>query len=306
MALHTDFRPKTLDDIYGNKIVIKAIKKLLSNKDRPHSYLLTGPRGCGKTTIARILAKEFGCNVDVDFIEINTASFRGIDTAREVIKKVNYPPMGGKARVWFFDECHQITKDAQEALLKVVEQPPEHTYFIFSTTDPQDLKPTLKDRCASFDLKPLSSKDCFRLVRDTLNKLDKKLDTETIKQICDTAEGRPRTTLVLLEKVLSVDTEDEIQQILQSSDEFIEMNVSKLVNALMKKASWKQITTILKALNKQDPEQIRRAVVGYLGAILMNSDNKRVFSMMLNFSEPYYNNGKAGLVMSCYACFLEQ
>ena len=305
MALHTDFRPKTLGEVFGNQDIVKVLKKLLSKKDKPHSYLFTGPRGCGKTTFAKIIANELGCNLQYDFIELNAASFRGIDTARDVISKINLPPMAGKVRVWFFDECHQLTKDAQEAMLKAIEQPPEHAYFIFSTTDPQDLKPTLKDRCMQFQVKPLNSRDCIKFIKSILTKINQKLDLDLIKEICDIAQGRPRSILVLLEKVLATDDEEEQYKILSQNQDELEVQVKDLIQALIKHKSWKQVASILKKLQNEDPEKIRRAVLGYLNAILLNKQDDYIFKIMLNFSEPFYNNGRAALTMACYASLFE-
>ena len=307
MPLITDFRPTTLDNFYGNKETVQVLQSILKKKpeDRPHAYLFSGPRGCGKTTLAKILARELGCDLTFDFIEMNTASFRGIDTAREIIKNLARQPVKGKVRVWFLDECHRLTRDAQEALLKAVEEPPPHAYFIFSTTDPQELKPTLVDRCLHLKVQPLDERPCLRLLKSILKQMGKSVSQEILREIYEVSEGRPRTCLMNLERVLQVEDGDEEQmKKLLSRDSDSELTVINLCRTLLNKTSWKQITKILKSLEKEDPEQVRRAVLSYFTSVLMNEDNARAFQIILNFSEPYYNTGFSGLVASCYACYV--
>ena len=165
MSLYLKYRPKDLSQIKGNKSLVDSLNNMLSNKETcPHTFLLHGPTGCGKTTIARIIANELGCH-ERDFIEINTADLRGIDTSREIINRSQFAPIQGSIMVWLIDECHKLTNDAQNALLKLLEDTPKHIYIILCTTDPQKLLSTIKGRCIQFQVSPLNDIEMFQLLR---------------------------------------------------------------------------------------------------------------------------------------------
>ena len=138
MALPIKYRPTVLKDFYGNQVLKSALGAILKRdlEDIPHAMLFIGSSGCGKTTLARIVASKLDC-VDAEFYELNSADVRGVDTIREVSKNMKYSPMSGSVRIWLFDEVHKMTNDAQNAMLKMLEDPPDHVYFMLATTDPQ-------------------------------------------------------------------------------------------------------------------------------------------------------------------------
>jgi DNA polymerase-3 subunit gamma/tau len=165
MTLYIKHRPTDLIGVKGNEDVVEALKNMLLNKEScPHSFLLSGPTGCGKTTLARIIAAELGC-FGSDYKEIDSADFRGIDTIREIGKQCMYKPLESSCRVFVIDECHKMTNDAQNAFLKRLEDTPKHVYFILCTTDPSKLIPTIRGRCSQFQVKPLSEKVLLRLLK---------------------------------------------------------------------------------------------------------------------------------------------
>jgi DNA polymerase-3 subunit gamma/tau len=143
MALYQKVRPGTLEEIVGNQRTIKAIAKMVESKEKPHSILMQGGSGCGKTTVARIIAKIFGSD-ESSIFESNAANTRGIDDIREIARTAPLSTLGNKPKTYIIDESHQLTKPAQQALLKVLEDPPERCYFILCTTDPQNLIPTIR------------------------------------------------------------------------------------------------------------------------------------------------------------------
>ena len=135
--LYKKHRPKTLARVVGNKSTVEALRSMLEARTLPHTLLFHGPSGTGKTTLARIVKNELGC-LPTDFHEHNSSDFRGIDFIRELRSKVNLAA-AGPCRVWIIDECHQLTRDAQNAALKILEDTPSHVYFFLCTTDPQKL-----------------------------------------------------------------------------------------------------------------------------------------------------------------------
>lgn len=302
MPLKLNHRPKTLADVIGQEKVVASITKLLERDTThiPHAMLFCGPRGTGKTTLARIMARQLGCS-KLDFIEMNTADFRGIDTSRDINKNMGLMPMNGEIKVYFWDEVHGLSKDAQEALLKSVEEPPEHVYFIAGTTDPQKLIPTFRDRfkCV-FETRALQAQDIETLLqrvvkREGLNY--KSLPTEVIDQIIMDCNGSARAAIGLLDAVVDLNPAEMLEHVKRAKTE--ESQCIDLCRALVERAPWKTIATIVRGL-QEDPERTRRAVLEYCSKVLLNKEDARLHWVMLCFREPYFNTGKPGLTMSCY------
>lgn len=300
MSLYQRHRPTTLETVVGNTETINSLKKLLESGKAPHSYLLTGGTGCGKTTVARIIADRLGC-VGNDFREVDNANFRGIDTVREIIKQTAYSALEGACRVWLIDECHKMTNDAQNALLKILEDTPKHVYFILCTTDPQKLIPTIKSRCSTFQFNPLSDEDMGKLINRVIRRERVTLSPEVIAMIIQSGQGYPRATLTILEQVLNADESERELVAQRKAEEHSEM--IELARALMNpKSTWKQVAGILKGLKEQDAEGIRRVVLGYASAILLNgADNTLAGLVMEEFMEPTFNSGFSQLVFASYS-----
>lgn len=298
MSLHVDARPSKFSEVIGNKGIVDSLKTMIARSDRPHSYLFTGPSGCGKTTLARIVAKELGCDGN-DITEINSSNNRGIDTARDIIEQMRYRPLSGAVRVFLLDECHKTTSDFQNALLKALEEPPAHVYFLLCTTEPEKLLTTVKNRCASFSVARLSHDTMTRYLKRTchINKIA--LDESVILEIVKEAEGCPRDALLMIEQARGVEGTEEVMEAIRSA-KVAESQVIDLCRALIGKSDWGQIATILKDLNTDDYEKVRRAVLGYCSSVLLNKANNRAALIIDCFRDPYFNTGKAGLVASCY------
>lgn len=299
MSLYQKYRPTSLEQVKGNAEIISTLKNMLSKPETcPHSFLFTGPTGCGKTTLGRIIAKELGA-VGNDYKEVDSADFRGIETAREIRRNSQYKGAEGSVRVWLMDECHALTKDAQEALLKLLEDPPTHCYFILCTTEPQKLKDTFKKRCSEFQVSTLNETQLFGLLRRIVRDEQETLDKEIYDMIIEESLGHPRNAIQILEQVLNVPHDQRKEIAIKSAAEIVQS--IELCRALIRNAAWKEISSILTGLKDQDPEAIRRQVLGYCQAILLKTDNPLCGLIMEMFIEPFYNTGFPGLVFACYS-----
>ncbi len=302
MNLYQKHRPQTFDDMIGSEAQIASLKKTLAKKDRPHVYLFVGPPGCGKTTAARIAARELGAG-ELSTKEVNSANNRGIETARQIIEEMRYAPTDGEAVVYIIDELHMTTKDWQNAMLKPLEDTPEHVYFFLCTTDPQKLIPALKTRCAEFKFSAMKAEDAFKLVRIVNRAEELGVSKEILEEIAENCEGSPRKALVILEKVAALeDPKDQHQLISSGMADEENADTIELCRALLNtKVSWSSAAEIIKKMNIDDPEKVRYAVMGYMNSVLLSGkQNDRAALALEYFSEPFYSSGKAGVTLAAY------
>jgi len=299
MSLHIKYRPTDLSQVKGNVNILSTLDGMLANlKTCPHSFLLHGPTGCGKTTLGRIIAERLGCKAS-DFQELDSAAFRGIDTVREIRKNSQYLAIEGSCRVWLIDECHKMTGDAQNALLKILEDTPSHVYFILCTTEPQKVLPTVRGRCSELQVKTLNEAQLFGLLRRIVKEEGHSLEKEVYDVIIQDSLGHPRNALQILEQVLNVAPEQRLEVAKQTAA--IQSQSIELCRALFKKAGWKEISTILTGLKDQEAEGIRRMVLGYCQSVLLKTDNVVAGRIMEEFINPFYDSGYPQLVYACYA-----
>lgn len=303
MNLYLKYRPKTLDQIKGNEDVVAALEGMLVDIDScPHTFLLHGGTGCGKTTIARIIADRLGCT-DSDFREVDSADFRGIDTIRDIRKNSMYMPAQSRCRVWLIDECHKMTNDAQNAMLKILEDTPKHIYFILCTTEPQKVIAAIRGRCIELQVKPLTDLDMKKLLKSICKKEGEEISKEIYDQIIQDSLGHPRNALQILEQVFSVDEDRRLDVAKKTAA--VQSQGIELCRVLLKKSAWKEVSVILQGLKDQEAEDIRRMVLGYCQAVLLKMDNPRAGLVLECFIEPFYNSGFPGLVLACYTVVKE-
>ena len=298
MSLYLDYRPKTWDEIVGNEETVSSLQNMLKKGNPPHTYLFVGGSGCGKTTIARILATDLGCNGN-DYREINAADFRGIDSVREIIQSAKYKPLEGKSKVYMIDECHKLTTDAQNAMLKILEDTPDHVYFILATTDPQKLIATVKSRAVQYSMNPLSDMEMMRLLKVTIKKEKESVDKEVLEQMIQDSMGHPRAAMNILEKVLNTEPDERLEAAKAMAEQTNE--VIELCRCLLSNAGWKKCAGILQGLKGQEAESIRRTIIGYAQSVLLKAENDRAAIIIEQFMEPLYDVGFPGLVFNCYA-----
>jgi len=296
-SLAVKYRPQKLKDFLGNTETVQALRALMEREEMPHTILFTGPSGTGKTTLARIVAKRLRCS-EHDLQELNTADFRGIDTVRDVVKNMSLCPMDGPCRVWILDECHSLTKDAQHALLKALEDTPKHVYFLLATTNPEKLLPTIKTRCVTFDVKPLNDMLMGELLNGILVKEgDPEVPQEALDQIIQDSLGSARMALSIFDKIIGMDAGTMLDAAKQQAAD--QNEAIALCRALIDKRPWKAIAEIIKGL-EQEPEKVRRSVLGYAQAVLLKKDNPQAALVLMSFRAPFYDVGKPGITIASY------
>jgi len=294
------FRPKTLKGVVGQEGAIASLQRFIDKGSVPHCILLTGPSGCGKTTIGRILKTHLNCG-DADFLEINSADFKGIDTIREIRRSVNLSPISGDCRIWLIDESHKLTNDAQNALLKILEDTPSHAYFMLATTDPQKLIKTIHTRASEVKLQALGAPALKRVLQRVIDKEGLTVTDTVLDEIVDAADGSARKALVILEQVGGLATEAEQVQAVQATSLNKDAAITLARALINPRASWKEVAPLLKEL-KDEPEGIRYLVLGYCRSVLLGGGPlaARAYMIIDIFSRNFYDSKQAGLAAACY------
>lgn len=295
--LYRKYRPQNFSELVGNESTIKAVRKELENGS--HVFLMTGPAGTGKTTLARIIAREVGAD-DLGIHEINSAENRGIDTAREIMEQMRYLPSTGKANVWILDEIHQQTNASQNALLKPLEDTPDHCYFFLCTTDPQKLIKPLVSRCSVVTMQPLSDSEMAFLLKRTAKSEGRKITKEVGEKIIEIAQGGSRKALKTLSKVLYLDDVEEQLEVLKKETVSDDTDTKELCQACMRNTSLNNLFSILKKIDTSEPERVRQAVMGYMNAVILNGkiSSEIVATLQAFGSADTYRNGKSALTIA--------
>lgn len=311
MALQLVYRPQSLDEFFGNDPAINTVRTIFKKKkeDIPHSYILVGPPGCGKTTMARIIGNMLGCK-DAGFREYDAATDRGIDSIRGIQQDAQLLPLDGNILVFFFDECHQITGPAQEAMLKLLEDPPEHVYVILATTEPEKLKPTVIRRCTQVKVSPLNRVTMIEMLEQIAEAEGKTISPKVLSRINAVAWGSPGQAVKLLDQVIDMESEEKILEAIEAIC-FSETSIKEICLLLMKDLKpdikWRQMQPLLQAFDG-DPEGARRAISGWFSTMLLKKNYRPYYADILAcFIESFFASGRAGLVLACYyACIGNQ
>ncbi len=202
LALYRKYRPVTFLDVVGQEQVVKLLESSIKQKKIGHAYLFCGGRGTGKTSVARIFARDIGCNPE-DIIEIDAASNRGIDEIRELRDAVRTAPFSSPYKVYIVDEAHMLTKEAANALLKTLEEPPSHVIFILATTDPEKLPQTIVSRCQKVVFKRPDIKTLSDRLTHVVEKEGGKISDKVASLIARHGKGSYRDALGVLEQILT-------------------------------------------------------------------------------------------------------
>jgi DNA polymerase-3 subunit gamma/tau len=233
--LFLKYRPQKLEDVLGQNSVKETLVNAINNSKIVHAYLLTGPRGSGKTSSARILAKSLNCSnaldgkspstqpcgvcescvsiansSSIDVVEIDAASHGGVDDARQIVEKVNLASVNGKFRVYIIDEVHMLSNAAFNALLKVIEEPPSNVVFILATTEVDKVPKTIASRCQQLRFRPITIKDCLERLEFVSKKENINISSSALELIAEHSDGAMRDALSLLDQIGVFSTEDQV------------------------------------------------------------------------------------------------
>ena len=222
IALYRKYRPINFESVAGQKYIVQTLKNAVEQNRIGHAYLFCGPRGTGKTSIAKIFAKMINCTNDKnrpcgecdnclsmqqgnhpDIIEIDAASNNGVDEVRDLIEKVKYAPLKGKYKVYIIDEVHMMSTGAFNALLKTIEEPPAHVIFIFATTEPHKVLPTIISRCQRYDFTKIGVSDMMERVKYGLEAENINYEEEAVRLVCQLADGGMRDAWSIIDQVIA-------------------------------------------------------------------------------------------------------
>ncbi|MEI6352606.1 MAG: DNA polymerase III subunit gamma/tau [Candidatus Nomurabacteria bacterium] len=209
LALYRKYRPETFKDVLGQELAISTLENSIKQNKIYHAYIFSGDRGTGKTTMARIFAREIGSSKD-DIFELDAASNNGVDEMRLLIEATQSSTFGSRYKVYILDEAHMLSKSAFNALLKTLEEPPAHVIFILATTDRHKLPNTIISRCQEIKFLSPDIKILENLIETVSKKENKEIENEAAKIIAREGKGSFRDTLGILEKVFSTITTDKI------------------------------------------------------------------------------------------------
>ena len=268
ITLYRKYRPKNFEEVAGQKEIVKTIKTSLRNGKTSHAYLFTGPRGVGKTTLARLIAKGVNClengitdepcnrcenclainnGTFLDMVEIDAASNRGIDEIRQLKEKINYQPVKGRKKIYIIDEVHMLTKEAFNALLKTLEEPPEHVIFILATTEADKILPTISSRCQRYDFKTLSLNDMKEQLRFIGKNEGVDIPDDVLELIYESSGGSVRDAVSILERIMVTCLGEEIT--LEKSEEVLGVTSAKKMEEFLMEIKEKNYTKLVKTLD---------------------------------------------------------
>ncbi|MBN2307142.1 DNA polymerase III subunit gamma/tau [Candidatus Peregrinibacteria bacterium] len=307
MSLYLKYRPQNFASLVGQDHAKKTIQSALKSNSLSHAYLFCGPRGTGKTSLARILAKGLNCKNPVgdmepcnkceictsinagklvDLIEIDAASNRGIDEIRELREKIVFAPSQAKTKVYIIDEVHMLTKEAFNALLKTLEEPPAHAYFVLATTEAHKIPETIVSRCQQFSFSRISISDTSHRLQEIADNEGASYEKEALDLIAKLSAGGLRDAIGLLEQMMTTGevTQERVSERLGlTGSEHLE----KFFKYLLERKPLKAIELLnqIKVKGKSIPQFLQELISHFRGHMLINLGNSQDTRIILGFIE---------------------
>ena len=302
MDLPEIYRPSSLDEVIGQDAVVASLGSFLRDETPAHTFVFTGPSGVGKTTIARILARELGCDLASNLIEVDGATHTGVDSWRELQASAKYSPLSGDVRCIIVDEAHAISKASWQSLLKITEEPPEHLYWMFCTTEAGRIPSTIATRSLWYELRSVGADELGDLVESVCEDQGWEVADEIIGVVVEAAQGSPRKALNALAQVRKLETAAEAVQVLRTTPAD-DADIRELATSLLRGKSWMIAKDIVRKLEDTNAESIRIAVYNISSAAAKSAKTEKAFLGAMNvvsaFATPYPAGSRTGhLLMS--------
>ena len=314
-ALYRKYRPQKFEDVVGQKVIVKTLCNAILNNKITHAYLFAGPRGTGKTSIAKIFAKTINCEnlsnltpcnectsckqfnnkQTVDIIEIDAASNNGVEEIREIKNKVNLVPTNGKYKVYIIDEVHMLTTAAFNAMLKTLEEPPKNVIFILATTEPHKIPLTILSRCQRYDFKKISNNEIVERLQYIVNNEQISIENGVLEMIAEISNGGMRDSIGLLDQlitycddIIKVEDAHEINGTINNEQMF------DLVNKIVKR-DYESVYNLIDIYNNdgKNLSKILENIINFLKNVLIyancsnyfqNENEKNYYAQILNIS----------------------
>ena len=312
LPLYRKYRPQSFKDLIGQENIVKALTNAINLNKISHAYLLCGPRGTGKTTTARIIAKSLNCakgptldpcgecpsckdiinSNPIDVIEIDAASNRKVEDARNILEKIQFVPVNGKFKIYIIDEVHMLTTEAFNTLLKTLEEPPENVIFILATTEPHKVLDTIISRCQRFDFRRITTEDIVARLKYISQQENISITEDALYTIARSSAGGMRDSLALLDQISVLDANKEI-----TSDDVNEMlgrlsfeTINELTNYILNSDTQAAITILDKIYNKgNEPFQIITNLIQYFRNLLVvkNCTDRKIAAELTQLNESH-------------------
>ena len=289
-SLYRKYRPTNFDEVVDQKVIIQTLKNAIKNNTLSHAYLFAGPRGTGKTSIAKILAKIVNCenlndynpcnncvnctqynnNQHLDVLEIDAASNNGVEEIRELKSKIDLAPTLGKYKIYIIDEVHMLSTGAFNALLKTLEEPPKHAIFILATTDPHKIPLTILSRCQRFDFKKLGQEQIVNRIKYVVKEENIKIEEQAINEIAYLSDGGMRDALSLLDQATAYSDNITVQDIHEINGTITNYELKELITNILNN----NIEEIFKKIDQMNSDgkdfyKLTEEIIGFLRNILI-------------------------------------
>lgn len=290
MTIHTKYRPDTFAQVVGHKGVVASLQHAL-NEGRSQAFLFTGPAGTGKTTLARIAANVAGAS---EITEIDGATNTGIDAMRSIIDQAQFLTLTGGKRAFIIDECHQLSKQAWQSLLKILEEPPAHVFWFLCTTEANKVPATIKTRCIDYELRPLTRDQLKAVVNAAAAGEGIVLPADVLDLVLEESRGSARQALTLLAKVETASDVTEARQLMMREQASVEaIDLARLV--FSSQFDLPNLAAMCAKMKDENPESVRIVLFAYASSVFFgNGDKMKALKVMGALEQPANELNKMG------------